>query len=65
MRYAPRHVALALDKTAGAMLFGLKPYDHLTISVSALALAAVAIPASYLPGRRAARLDPMAARRDE
>ena len=58
-------LVLTLGKTAGAMLFGLKPYDPLTISVSALALAAVAILASYLPARRAARLDPMAALRDE
>src|ERR1700719_4601295 len=58
-------LVLALGKTAGAMLFGLKPYDPLTISLSAVALTAVAILASYLPARRAARLDPMAALRDE
>jgi ABC-type antimicrobial peptide transport system permease subunit len=58
-------LALALGKTAGAMLFGLKAYDPLTISLSAVALTAVAILASYLPARRAARLDPMAALRDE
>jgi ABC-type antimicrobial peptide transport system permease subunit len=58
-------LALALGKTAGAMLFALKPYDPLTISLSAVALTAVAILASYLPARRAARLDPMAALRDE
>ena len=58
-------LALALGKTAGAMLFGLKPYDPLTISLSAVALTAVAILASYLPARHAARLDPMAALRDE
>jgi predicted permease len=58
-------LALGLGKTAGAMLFGVKPYDPLTISLSALSLAFVAILASYLPARRAAHLDPMAALRDE
>jgi hypothetical protein len=50
---------------ADGKLFGLNPYDPLTISLSAVALTAVAILASYLPARRAARLDPMAALRDE
>ena len=58
-------LALALGKTAGAMLFGLKPYDPLTILLSALGLAAVAMLASCLPARRAAQLDPMAALRNE
>ena len=58
-------LALALGKTAGAMLFGLKPYDPLTISLSAIALAAVAIVSSCLPAHRAAWLDHMTALRDE
>jgi len=48
-------LALAVGKTATAMLFNVKPYDPLTIALSATALAAVAILSSYLPARRAAR----------
>ena len=58
-------LALVLGRSAGALLFGIKPHDPLTISVSALGLAGVAILASYVPARRAARLDPMSALRDE
>jgi len=58
-------LALALGRSAGALLFGVKPHDPLTILVSAAGLAAVAILASYVPARRAAQLDPMAALRDE
>jgi putative ABC transport system permease protein len=58
-------LALGLGRSAGALLFGIKPHDPLTISISALGLAAVAILASYVPARRAARLDPMSALRDE
>jgi putative ABC transport system permease protein len=58
-------LALVLGKAASTLLFGLKPHDPLTISLSTLGLAAVAILASYLPARRAARLDPVSALRDE
>jgi len=58
-------LALALGKSAGALLFGVKPHDALTLSVSAAGLAAVGILASYVPARRASLLDPMSALRDE
>jgi putative ABC transport system permease protein len=58
-------LTLVLGKAASTLLFGLKPHDPLTISLSTLGLAAVAILASYLPARRAARLDPVSALRDE
>ena len=58
-------LAMFLGKTAEALLFGIKPRDPLTITLSALGLAAVAVLASFVPARRAARLDPMSALRDE
>ncbi|HKO03448.1 MAG TPA: FtsX-like permease family protein, partial [Candidatus Acidoferrales bacterium] len=58
-------LALALGRSAGALLFGVKPHDPFTILISALGLAGVAILASYVPARRAAALDPMSALRDE
>jgi putative ABC transport system permease protein len=58
-------LALAAARTAASMLFGLKPTDVLTYALAALGLSMVAALASFLPARRAARLDPMAALRNE
>ena len=58
-------LALATARTATSMLFGLKPTDVLTYFAAALSLSGVAALASFLPARRAARLDPMSALRNE
>jgi predicted permease len=58
-------LAVFAARSAATMLFGLKPADPLTLAMALAALAAVALGASYLPARRAARLEPMTALRDE
>ena len=58
-------LAIAVARTARAMLFGLQPSDPVTLLMAVAGLATVAAAASYLPARRAARLDPMVALRDE
>jgi putative ABC transport system permease protein len=57
--------ALAAARSARALLFGLTPHDPLTLATAAAALAAVAALASYVPARRASRLEPTEALRDE
>jgi predicted permease len=58
-------LALIAGRAAGSMLFGLKPRDPAAIGISIVALAVVAVAASYLPARRAASLDPMSALRED
>ncbi len=48
-----------------SLLFEVKPTDPLTILLTAAVLAATAMLASYLPARRASRIDPMTALRYE
>ena len=57
--------SFAATQTAASLLFDLKPNDPLTIKLATLLLLIVAALAGYLPARRAARVDPMAALRDE
>ena len=48
-----------------SLLFGVTPYDPLSLSVVAVALTTTAALASYLPARRASRVDPVVALRAE
>jgi predicted permease len=58
-------LAVAASTAASTLLFGLKPHDPATLAMAVAALALAALAASYLPARRAARLDPMLALREE
>jgi predicted permease len=57
--------ALALSRAISGMLFGLSPSDPATLGGVAALLAAVALLASYIPARRATRVDPVEALRAE
>ena len=58
-------LAVVAARTASSLLFGLKPSDPSTLVLAAVALAAVAMLASYLPALRASRLEPTEALREE
>jgi predicted permease len=57
--------ALGLTQLVKSMLYGVDPYDPLSIMSSALILLAVALAASWIPARRAAAVRPMKALRHE
>ena len=58
-------LALWAGRAATAMLYGLKPYDSVTLGGAIGLLAVVALAASYGPAHRASRLEPMDALREQ
>jgi predicted permease len=56
-------LAFGLTRLMSALLVDVSPVDPLTYSLVAVGLLVVALLASYLPARRAARVDPMTALR--
>jgi putative ABC transport system permease protein len=57
--------ALALTQLMSALLFGVSPTDAGAFTASAAILILVAVIASYVPARRASRVDPLVALRYE
>jgi len=58
-------LGLGAAKAARTLLFGLGPNDPLTLAGAIASLVAIGFIASYLPARRASRLDPMNVLRQE
>jgi putative ABC transport system permease protein len=57
--------SFGLMQLLGSMLFGVKPTDPLVLGAVSALLIAVALGASYIPARRAMRVDPVSALRGE
>jgi ABC-type antimicrobial peptide transport system permease subunit len=58
-------LALAAARAVSSLLFGFRPHDAGTLIIAVLLLAAITEGASYLPARRASRMEPMKALREE
>jgi len=57
--------ALGLTRFLASLLYGVAPTDASTLTITAVMLCLVALLASWIPARRATRVDPMIALRDE
>jgi putative ABC transport system permease protein len=57
--------AVAASRLIGALLFGVAPTDPATFAAISAVIVGTAVAASYVPARRAMRVDPMAALRHD
>jgi len=58
-------LGLAAARLIGSLLYGVRPVDPVSIAVTVALLGTASLLASYIPARRAARIDPMVALRYE
>jgi putative ABC transport system permease protein len=58
-------VAIALTRVMSTLLFGLGPTDAFTFATISIGALAVALLACYIPARRATKVDPLVALRNE
>jgi len=57
--------AWGVTRVMSALLFGVSPTDALTLGAVAVTLGVVALLACYVPARRATKVDPLVALREE
>ncbi|HEY6402775.1 MAG TPA: FtsX-like permease family protein, partial [Blastocatellia bacterium] len=57
--------AFALTRVMSSLLFGVSATDLLTFVITSLLLGSIALMASYIPARRAAKVDPISALQHE
>jgi putative ABC transport system permease protein len=58
-------LSLYAARSAGALLYGLEPRDPVTLAIAIAVLGSVTIIASWIPARRASRLEPTVALRED
>lgn len=57
--------SVALSRWMSSLLYGVQPNDPMTMALAAILLLAIALLGAWIPARRASRIDPMVALRNE